>query len=160
MQRLNVRFFSLIIVTMCILYACGSDAVFNKTVAISNRSWKDNFHPTFKVQITDTLSNHDFILTVRTTVDYPYANLWLYLTINGPMGKSSRFPLEIVTADPTGKWTGDKSGSLVSFSKLFIHDKFPKKGTYTLSFEQATTQKSLPEVVDVTLDVYTVENKQ
>jgi hypothetical protein len=29
-----------------------------------------------------------------------------------------------------------------------------------LSFEQATTQKTLPEVVDVTLDVYTAENKQ
>jgi len=31
---------------------------------------------------------------------------------------------------------------------------------YTLSFEQATTQKTLAEVVDVTLDVYTAENKQ
>jgi gliding motility-associated lipoprotein GldH len=97
---------------------------------------------------------------VRTTVDYPYANLWMFLTINGPMGKSQRFPLELVTADAKGKWMGEKSGSLVSFSKLFMHDKFPKKGTYTLSFEQATTQESLPEVVDLTLDVYTAKTKQ
>jgi hypothetical protein len=41
-----------------------------------------------------------------------------------------------------------------------MHDKFPKKGTYTLSFEQATTQESLPEVVDLTLDVYMAKTKQ
>lgn len=156
----KVRFIAAFVSILFLLSACGSDAVFNQSVAISDHAWKEKFHPTFKVKITDTLNTHDFVLTVRTTVDYPYANLWLYLTINGPMGKSSRFPLEIVTADPTGKWTGNKSGSLVSFSKLFLHDKFPKQGTYTLSFEQATTQKTLTEVVDVTLDVYTAKNKQ
>lgn len=145
--------------TAFLLFSCGSDAVFNESISISGHAWKEKFHPTFNVEITDTVSTHDFVFTVRTTVDYPYANLWLYLTINGPMGKSQRFPLEIVTADATGKWTGEKSGSLVSFSKLFMHDRFPKKGTYTLSFEQATTQKTLPEVVDVTLDVFTSENK-
>lgn len=156
----KVRFIATFVSILVLLSACGSDAVFNQSVAISDHAWKEKFHPTFKVKITDTVNTHDFVLTVRTTVDYPYANLWLYLTINGPMGKSSRFPLEIVTADPTGKWTGNKSGSLVSFSKLFMHDKFPKQGTYTLSFEQATTQKTLTEVVDVTLDVYTAKNKQ
>jgi gliding motility-associated lipoprotein GldH len=93
-----------------LLVSCGSDAVFNQSVAIDNHVWKEKFHPTFKVQISDTTNSHDFVLTVRTTVDYPYANLWLFLTINGPMGKSQRFPLEIVTADPKGKWTGEKSG--------------------------------------------------
>ncbi len=160
MHRSFFRLIAVFFSAVFLLCSCGSDAVFNQSVAISDHAWKDDFYPTFKVKITDTLSTHDFVLTIRTTVDYPYANLWLYLTINGPMGKSSRFPLEIVTADPTGKWTGNKSGSLVSFSKLFMHDKFPKQGTYTLSFEQATTQKTLTEVVDVTLDVYTAKNKQ
>lgn len=146
--------------TTLLLFSCGSDAVFNQSVSIDNHVWKEKFHPTFKVQISDTTNPHDFVLTVRTTVDYPYANLWMFLTINGPMGKSQRFPLELVTADAKGKWMGEKSGSLVSFSKLFMHDKFPKKGTYTLSFEQATTQQSLPEVVDLTLDVYTAKTKQ
>jgi gliding motility-associated lipoprotein GldH len=160
MHRSLFRLIAVFFSAVFLLLSCGSDAVFNQSIPISGHAWKEKFHPTFKVQITDTVSTHDFVLTVRTTVDYPYSNLWLYLTINGPMGKSQRFPLEIVTADATGKWTGDKSGSLVSFSKLFMHDRFPKKGTYTLSFEQATTQKTLPEVVDVTLDVYTAENKQ
>lgn len=146
--------------TSILLFSCGSDSVFNQSVSIDNHVWKEKFHPTFKVQISDTTNPHDFVLTVRTTVDYPYANLWMFLTINGPMGKSQRFPLELVTADAKGKWMGEKSGSLVSFSKLFMHDKFPKKGTYTLSFEQATTQESLPEVVDLTLDVYMAKTKQ
>jgi len=137
-----------------LLSSCGSDSVYNKSIPIENRAWKEKFHPTFKVEITDTINPYDFILTLRTTVDYPYSNLWLYLTIDGPMGKSKRLPLEIITADVSGKWTGDKSGSLVSFQKLFMHDKFPKKGTYTLKFEQATTQKQVPEIVDISLEVF------
>jgi gliding motility-associated lipoprotein GldH len=94
-------------------------------------------------------------LTLRTTSDFPYRNLWIYLTIDGPAGKSRKLPLNIITADPSGRWTGDKSGSVVTFDTLLVnHNRFPKKGQYTFSFEQATTQKNLPEVLDLTLDLY------
>ena len=138
--------------------SCGSDALFNQSIDIPNRTWKEKDVKTFKVDISDTAKVYDFVLTIRTTTDYQFANLWLYLTIDGPMGKSKRFPIEIITADPTGRWTGDKSGSLVSFSKLFMHDRFTKKGKYSLHFEQATTQKTLSEVVDITLDVYPMKS--
>lgn len=138
--------------------SCGSDALFNQSIDIPNRTWKEKDVKTFKVDISDTAKVYDFVLTIRTTTDYQFANLWLYLTIDGPMGKSKRFPIEIITADPTGRWTGDKSGSLVSFSKLFMHDRFTKKGKYSLQFEQATTQKTLSEVVDITLDVYPMKS--
>ena len=138
--------------------SCGSDALFNQSIDIPNRTWKEKDVKTFKVDISDAAKVYDFVLTIRTTTDYQFANLWLYLTIDGPMGKSKRFPIEIITADPTGRWTGDKSGSLVSFSKLFMHDRFTKKGKYSLHFEQATTQKTLSEVVDITLDVYPMKS--
>jgi len=108
----------------------------------------------FKVPIQDTAMLYDLVLTVRTTADFPYSNLWMYLTVDGPLGKSKRFPVEIVTADVQGKWLGDKSGSVVAFSKVITHDRFPKKGKYTFAFEQATTQNVLPEVLDLTLDLY------
>jgi len=108
----------------------------------------------FKVPIQDTAMLYDLVLTVRTTADFPYSNLWMYLTVDGPLGKSKRFPVEIVTADVQGKWLGDKSGSVVAFSKVITHDRFPKKGQYTFTFEQATTQNVLPEVLDLTLDLY------
>lgn len=146
-----------VLVTLAIS-SCGSDALFNQSIDITNRTWKEKDVKTFKVDISDTAKVYDFVLTIRTTTDYQFANLWLYLTIDGPMGKSKRFPIEIITADPTGRWTGDKSGSLVSFSKLFMHDRFTKKGKYSLQFEQATTQKTLSEVVDITLDVYPMKS--
>jgi len=146
-----------VLVTLAIS-SCGSDALFNQSIDIPNRTWKEKDVKTFKVDISDTAKVYDFVLTIRTTTDYQFANLWLYLTIDGPMGKSKRFPIEIITADPTGRWTGDKSGSLVSFSKLFMHDRFTKKGKYSLQFEQATTQKTLSEVVDITLDVYPMKS--
>jgi gliding motility-associated lipoprotein GldH len=151
-KMLKVIFFT--VLTSVLLTACSSNALHTESIAISGRAWKQGVKTEFKVPIKDTARLYDVVLTVRTTSDYPYSNLWMYLTVDGPLGKSKRFPLEIRTADATGKWMGDKSGSTVVFSKVITHDRFPKKGTYRFSFEQASTDKVLPEVMDLTLELF------
>lgn len=148
------RLLFLMVTTLCLLFACSSDAVFNKTIVFANHTWTQKQFPSFKINIQDTSKTYDFVLNIRTTTDFAYSNLWMFFTIEGPLGKSKKFPFEIITAKPSGEWTGEKSGSMVSFSKLLMHDDFPKIGTYTFRFEQATTQKKLNEVVDLTLDVF------
>ncbi|NBV91976.1 MAG: hypothetical protein EBR91_07400 [Flavobacteriia bacterium] len=143
-----------VVTALLLLFSCTSDAVFNKTIVFSNRTWSQKQFPSFKINIQDTSKTYDFILNIRTTTDFAYSNLWMFFTIDGPLGKSKKFPIEMITAKPSGEWTGKKSGSMVSFSKLLMHDDFPKKGTYTFTFEQATTQKKLHEVVDLTFDVF------
>jgi gliding motility-associated lipoprotein GldH len=134
--------------------ACTSNALHSESIAVSGRAWKQGVKTAFNVPIKDTTRLYDVVLTVRTTTEYPYSNLWMYLTVDGPLGKSKRFPLEIITADAEGKWMGDKSGSTVVFSKVITHDRFPKKGVYRFSFEQASTDKVLPEVMDLTLELF------
>lgn len=140
-----------------LLTACSSNALHSESIAIPHQKWKRAAKTVFKVPIKDTTLLYDLVLSVRTTDNYPYSNLWMYLTVDGPLGKSKRFPVEIVTADAKGNWMGDKSGSTVVFSKVITHDRFPKKGNYCFTFEQASTDKVLPEVMDLTLELYAKE---
>lgn len=149
------RLFPCCVFCLLLLNACSSNTLYSESQEIPNHQWKQDAGLTFNVPIDDTERLYDLVLTVRTTADYPYSNLWMYLTVDGPLGKSQRFPMQIVTADPQGKWMGDKSGSTVAFSKVITHDRFPKKGMYKFIFEQAATEKVLPEVMDLTVELYT-----
>jgi len=151
----KVCFFVYWACSLFVLSSCSSNVRYAEAKSVANQQWKQGDKIIFKVPIEDTSRIYDVILTVRTTADYPYSNLWMYLTVDGPLGKSQRFPMQIVTADPQGKWMGDKSGSTVAFSKVITHDRFPKKGKYKFIFEQAATEKVLPEVMDLTVELYT-----
>lgn len=155
MLKTKITFLGTIYILLMVAVGCNSKAQYSESKSIPNQEWKQNFKTVFKIPINDTTQLYDIVLTLRTTSDFPYRNLWMYLTIDGPAGKSRKLPLNIITADPSGRWTGDKSGSVVTFDTLLVnHNRFPKKGQYTFSFEQATTQKNLPEVLDLTLDLY------
>jgi len=157
MNKRHFLIFCFLIVAGFLLLGC-SDALHSESKSIPGQKWRQGAKSLFKLPIGDTSLLYDVILTVRTTANYPYSNLWMYLTVEGPLGKSKRFPLEIVTADVQGKWMGEKSGSTVVFSKVITHARFPKKGTYFFSFEQASTDKVLPEIMDLTLELYANEN--
>lgn len=137
-----------------IITSCDKPSLYSETKVFNNHVWKQKHKPEFSVEIKDTTKTYDFVLDIRTTTDYEYSNLWMYFTIDGPAGKTRKFPIEVVTAKPNGEWTGKKTGTVVSFSKLLIHDKFPKKGKYKLIFEQGITKKNLNEVIDITLNVF------
>jgi gliding motility-associated lipoprotein GldH len=138
----------LALISFGILTACSSNALHSESISIAGQAWKQGVKKELNIPVKDTSLLYDVVLTVRTTSEYPYCNLWMYLTVDGPLGKSKRFPLEITTADSKGQWLGEK---------IITHDRFPKKGVYRFSFEQASTDKVLPEVMDLTLELFAKE---
>ena len=133
------------------LSACQDAAVFEKVYAFENEVWDLKVKPTFKVEIKDLEKEYDFILTLRTTTDYEYSNLWIFLNTTTPSGKIGREPFEIKTTLEDGSWAGKKTGTVVEFPLYFKRRKFPEKGTYTFMLEQAITKSSVNEVLDIGL---------
>lgn len=142
---------TLICFGIVLLAGCSETPFYNKSLSIPSGSWKQQMRPTFKVKIDDVDATYDFILTVRTTTNYSYNNLWLYLNTSGPGKITGREPFEIKIANPDGSWTGEKSGSIVENRLLFKRRKLPNKGTYTFELEQGVTMTSLNDVIDVGL---------
>ena len=75
MRKLFFLLFSLAILT-----ACTNSSVYNTSYQFKNNVWKQKSRPTFTVNIPDTAVTYDFTLSIRTTTDYKYNNLWIYLT--------------------------------------------------------------------------------
>jgi gliding motility-associated lipoprotein GldH len=155
-MKLIRRFVSLAlcITTVFSLVRCSSDSENNlNSVEIPKRQWSQKFKPSLSVKVTDSTKVYDVILTVRVTTDYPFNNLWMYLTLDGPSGKIDRQPLEVSVTNAQGQWQGQKTGSLVALRKLVSIMNHPKLGTYKYTFEQGATEEVLPEVMDLSLEL-------
>jgi gliding motility-associated lipoprotein GldH len=140
-----------------LLASCSKEAIYTKAYRFKNEQWDQNVRPQFEVAIQDTTQLYDFIFTLRTTTDYPFNNLWVFLRTTPPFGKSVREPYEIKMADPNGNWIGKKSGTVVEHQLIFKRRKVPFKGKYQFELEQAITEKRVTEVLDVSLEVQVSE---
>ena len=98
-----------IFVLVVLLSSCGDLLVYEKSYSFENHTWSQRVKPVFKFPIMDTSKQYDFLLTLRTTTDYKYNNLWIYLNTKTPGGQTAREPFEIKIANPDGTWIGKKN---------------------------------------------------
>jgi len=119
----------------------------------ANNTWAYEDAKTFSFDITDSLIPVKLSINLRTTANYPYSNIYLFVHSNYPNGYSDIDTLEFFLADPTGKWLGDNSGNIVENRALLSKGLFPATGTYTFKLEQAMRNDSLPEIIDIGLRV-------
>ncbi len=144
--------FSLLFVGL-ILLSCGDSPLFTDSVAFPNNTWTLENKPTFVVDIPDTTKFYTVDITLRTTTDYAYNNMWFFLHAKTPDGEKGREPIEVKIGNPDGSWIGEKSGTIVTTSVHFRHRKFPQKGKYEFTLEQGITEKEIHEVVDISYTV-------
>lgn len=147
---------------MLVFSACGDrnyKTLYHETISFPSQQWKSTFKPTFSFEIKDTTQIHMLKMIIRTTSSFPYANLWLKLSISGPKSFETKF--EVPITDDAGKWLGEKSGSVVNISKIIVKNKnFPKPGKYNLTFEQVSIPAVIPELVDLTVDLFEKVDKK
>lgn len=61
-----------------------------------------------------------------------------------------RDTVELTLADPSGKWLGSGMGDIWDNRVLFKQQfRFPEKGTYIFTLEQAMRIDPLPQIMDV-----------
>ena len=148
------------IVLVNILHSCGDDSLFMDTHKFASNKWDQNIKPSFKVSFPGDTTTYDVIFTLRSTTDYAYNNIWLYITTTGPQceevnGSKSiigKNPVEIKMAKDNGEWIGTKSGTYVDHRLLFRQRRFCK-GAYTFRVEQAVTIGTLDDLSDLTIEV-------
>jgi gliding motility-associated lipoprotein GldH len=131
--------------------------MYEKEYSFEGSSWSQKVKPSFKVDIKDIEKEYDFILTLRTTTDYNYNNLWVFLNTVTPSGVRAREPFEILITNPDGSWAGKKTGTVVEFPLNFKRRKMPEKGIYTFTLEQGITESTISEVLDIGLRVEEVK---
>jgi gliding motility-associated lipoprotein GldH len=99
--------------------------------------------------ISDTVNNYNFFISLRNTDDYPYQNIFVFLTTTFPNGKTSLDTINCPLANRQGKWLGKGFGGVYDNRVLYMARKrFPLMGNYTIQMEQAMRDETLPGIID------------
>ncbi|MFO7924019.1 MAG: gliding motility lipoprotein GldH [Bacteroidales bacterium] len=134
--------------------ACDPGVVYEKNERIPGGEWSRYNNPVFNVGITDTVDAYNLLVNIRNTGEYPMSNLFLFITAKAPGGATTRDTLELILAEPSGKWKGRGFGSVWQNRFMYKRNvRFPERGTYIFEFEQAMRREELPGIVDVGLRV-------
>jgi gliding motility-associated lipoprotein GldH len=145
--------FVLLLSLSTLLYGCGDGAFYSKSYEFKDKKWSQQQKPRFIIDFQDTTKLYDFRIALRTTTDYKFNNLWIFLHSKPPYGESVREPYEIKTTYPDGRWIGKKSGSIVEHQLIFKRRRPPYKGKYVFEIEQGISEKVIDEVLDISFIV-------
>lgn len=146
--------FPAMLLVLLLTNACGDDKVFHKYAEIPGNTWNADHVIHFDVSITDTLHPHDVYLLVRNNANYRYSNLYLFVTTTSPMGFSVCDTVELVLADPKGKWVGKGAADIHTSRHPFkMNVRFPYRGIYSFDIRQALWDKDLKNISDIGLQI-------
>ncbi|MFH0841410.1 MAG: gliding motility lipoprotein GldH [Bacteroidota bacterium] len=137
-----------------IITSCSSDVIYTDAVAMKKQVWELSHVPEFTIPVSDTVQMTDISFTIRTGSDYPFRNLWLFITAYSPDGKSISDTLEYELADEKGNWYGKGFGDIHELtlpyrSKVF----FPVTGPYRFKIQHGMRTGNLAAVYDFGLRI-------
>ena len=155
-----LKLVTFLLLAALVVSSCDSNRIYEENIAVENNVWKADDIKTFSFDIVDTVSALDLFVNIRTTTDYPYNNLYVFLYSEYPNGYTDKDTLEFILAELDGKWLGESSGTVVENQILISRGgRFQASGKYTFKIQQAMREKELAEIIDVGFRVAYMEAK-
>lgn len=142
------------ILILFLVSGCHRNVLYTDSVNIPSEKWSLDYIPEFKADISDTNSVCNIYLTVRTGANYPYRNIWLFVSTASPSGKSITDTLQYKLADENGKWFGKGVGDIHELDLPFRTGVFfREKGIYTFRIRHGMRNENLEGVYDLGLRI-------
>ncbi|MBK6777890.1 MAG: gliding motility lipoprotein GldH [Flavobacteriales bacterium] len=141
-----------------VLSSCSDAIVHSETRPVPGSVWDRSWKPEYSFEITDTISQYDTYLDVRHTGSYAYSELYLFVTLKRPDGHVYIDTVQCPLSDANGKWYGKGLGFIRSerFDAHILYkygNRFPQRGRYSVTLEQAMREEKLENVIDVGVSV-------
>ena len=148
--------FLLIIIVVFGVSSCDRRKVFEAYHKIDEKGWNKDSVVVFNVHLTDTMKNHNLYVNIRNKGNYPYSNIYLFLSVGSPDGTMHTDTVEFTLADPSGKWRGKGIGGLHD-NQIPYKNKvyFPRQGYYKFMIKHGMRDNVLQGIRDVGFRVET-----
>jgi len=156
------KFLNITVVLMLALtlWACNNNTVFDAYIQVPENGWSYKQQASFNFTIADTNSLYDLYINVRNTGEYPYRNLYVFTTSQGPGNMAVRDTFNCILADKKGKWLGSGVGKTRDLQILYQKSiRFLKPGEYTFMIEQAMRDTLLQGISDIGFAVKKHQNE-
>ncbi len=137
-----------------ILASCNSNVVYTGSVAIEENKWQLMDIQTFNANISDTVNSNNLYFTIRTGSDYPFRNIFLFVSVTSPDGNKLTDTLRYNLADEKGKWYGKGFGDIHELKLPYKSNVFfPGNGEYVFKIQHGMRTEVLPGVYDIGLRI-------
>ncbi|MDX9892476.1 MAG: gliding motility lipoprotein GldH [Bacteroidales bacterium] len=140
----------ILLISFLLFFAsCKQDVFYEKMDQIDQEVWNVNQKLVYEFEIKDSMAYYDIYFHVRNTTDYPYQNLYFFLTNQFPSGLQMVDTLGCVLCDPFGKWYGKGNGRIKE-SKFLLRKqvRFQQKGKYVFTVQQGMRDDQLKGISD------------
>lgn len=136
-------------------YACTTVDVFEKNIAIPDKSWDRSFKPAVNFSITDTISLYNIYVTLRHTHAYSYNNIWLNLSYQLPGDSAKQQRVDILLADNQKGWLGTGMDDIYTTWRQVNAQpvQFKKQGEVNFTIEQIMRDNPLKNVMNAGIRV-------
>jgi len=147
-KQRRITFISLIF--LMALMSCDPARIYDESFNIDDARWSRDSIYHFEVNIVDSIQLNNFYINIRNNTDYPYSNIYLFVTTTFPNGHSTTDTIECILADKGGKWLGNGSGRIKD-NQIMLQQalRFPLTGVYHFMLEQGMRDKKLKGIEDI-----------
>jgi gliding motility-associated lipoprotein GldH len=151
---LKNRFIYIILTIALFHFSCDKNRVFEQNITVEGGSWAMDNIAVFNFEIADTSAEYNILINLRNRSDYPYSNIYLFLQLIAPDGKTASDTLNCLLADEKGQWLGKSAGNIWDNRIPYKWGvKFPMQGNYQIKYMQAMRHEKLEAITDVGLRV-------
>ena len=146
--------FTAILVALWSMTGCGPAPVAADAVDLDPTGWlaTDTAVMGFRVDHPD--HRHDLQFGLRHGVDYPFSNLYLFVQLEYPNGRTLTDTLECPLAAPDGRWYGEGSRWIDQRIGYKRGVAFPLEGDYTLRVVHAMRRDPLPGMAELRFSLF------
>lgn len=153
--------FTLALLAALLFTACDGSVFYDHREAVDEHGWLPTESVNFDVEVPDTTTVYHFLVGVRNSISYPYANTFFFLTTTFPDGSTARDTLEFPLADADGRWLGKRTGRYIDTRFYFRRNaRFPMEGHYRFSITNGMRDSAIAGLKDVGLRIEYSNMKQ
>jgi len=140
----------LLFALLTMIWGCKPSADLAENQDIPDARWDMGKPIRFEYLCKDTLHYKDILFTIRHTGQYPYSNLFLFVTTLAPNGKTQKDTVEFMLANARGKWFGSGIGDVYSLQLIFKRNiRFGQTGRYIIYIQHGMREKQLNGITDL-----------
>ena len=146
----------LIISFQFFLYSCRNKIIYDGQLIVKEQGWNRNDTFEDQIVINDTINSFNIFITLDINNNYPFSNLYLFVTTVLPDNNVLRDTINCHLADERGKWLGkSRFGKTLNTFPYKTNIRFPDTGTYNFKIEQAMRAEPLKGVLSCGIKIET-----
>jgi len=144
----------IIIMLAVITAACQRNVKYSENYRVEDGNWSMFDQAKYTCTIDDTLKTYNIGLSLRTSTEYPYRNIYLFVLTTFPSGTVITDTIQAMVTDEKGKWLGRGAGDIRELTIPFKSNVyFPEKGEYHFRVIHGMRDTTLKGVYDVGLRI-------